>query len=115
VRLLGQAGLVIWGGMMLCAAYLALALLPVWWAAVAAIVLIGLGFQMVHNTLQVNATQMAPEARATALGIFAACLYIGQSIGVVAAAPVVDRFGAPPVFTARRPANDRRNGRCFGV
>jgi predicted MFS family arabinose efflux permease len=100
VRLLGQAGLVIWGGMMLCAAYLALALLPVWWAAVAAIVLIGLGFQMVHNTLQVNATQMAPEARATALGIFAACLYIGQSIGVVAAAPVVDRFGAPPVFIA---------------
>jgi len=100
VNRLGQSGLVIWGGAMLCAAYLALAFLPVWWAAAVAIVVIGLGFHMLHNTLQVNATQMAPESRATALALFSCALYFGQSAGVALAAPVVDRAGAAPVFIA---------------
>lgn len=100
VNRLGQTGLVIWGGAMLCASYLVLALVPVWWVAGTVIVAIGLGFHMLHNTLQVNATQMAPEARATALALFSSSLYIGQSLGVALAAPVVDHFGAPPVFIA---------------
>jgi predicted MFS family arabinose efflux permease len=41
---------------------------------------------------------MSPEARGTALGLFSAVFYIGQSVGAALAAPVVDRFGAPPVF-----------------
>lgn len=98
VNRLGQSGLVIWGSAMLCISYLALAFIPVWWAAVAAIIVIGLGFHMVHNTLQVNATQMAPDSRATALALFSSALYLGQSIGVAAAAPTVDRFGSVPVF-----------------
>ena len=36
-----------------------------------AIALIGLGFYMLHNTLQTNATQMAPEARGLAVSLFA--------------------------------------------
>ena len=63
-----------------------------------AIAVIGLAFYMVHNTLQVNATQMAPTARATAIGIFSSALYVGQGAGVAAAAPIVDRYGAVPVF-----------------
>lgn len=100
VNRLGQSGLVIWGGAMLCVSYLALAFIPVWWAAVAAIIAIGLSFHMLHNTLQVNATQMAPDSRATALALFSSALYLGQSIGVALAAPVVDRYGAAPVFVA---------------
>jgi predicted MFS family arabinose efflux permease len=100
VNRLGQSGLVIWGGAMLCVSYLALAFIPVWWAAIVAIIVIGLGFHMLHNTLQVNATQMAPDSRATALALFSSALYFGQSIGVALAAPVVDRYGAAPVFVA---------------
>ena len=59
---------------------------------------IGLGFYMLHNTLQTNATQMSPEARGTAVGLFSAALYLGQTVGVAAAAPVVDHHGATPVF-----------------
>lgn len=95
---LGQVGLVIAGGAMLTLSYLVLAAAPVWWTAIVAVAVIGLGFHMVHNTLQVNATQMAPEARATALGVFSSALYLGQSAGVALAAPVVDRYGAAPVF-----------------
>ena len=53
---------------------------------------------MVHNMLQVNAAQMAPTARATAIGIFSSAIYLGQGAGVAAAAPVFDRYGAVPLF-----------------
>jgi predicted MFS family arabinose efflux permease len=80
------------------AAYLLLALAPAWWVAPIAVTLIGLGFYMMHNTLQTNATQMAPDARGTAVGLFSAALYLGQTAGVAAFALVVDRAGAPIVF-----------------
>jgi predicted MFS family arabinose efflux permease len=100
VNRLGQIGLIVWGCALLSAGYLALALVPVWWAAAAAIAGIGLGFYMLHNTLQMNATQMAPQVRATALALFSSALYLGQSAGVAVAAPAVDRHGAAPVFVA---------------
>jgi len=97
---LGQAGLAMNGGFILGAAYLMLALAPVWWIAPIAVTMIGLGFYMLHNTLQTNATQMSPEARGTAVGVFSAALYLGQTAGVAGFAPVVDRTGAPTVFVA---------------
>ncbi len=98
VRKLGQPGLAAGGGLVLAAAYLMLALAPSWWLAPVAVTFIGLGFYMLHNTLQTNATQMSPEARGTAVGLFSAALYLGQTGGVAAMAPVIDRSGAPPVF-----------------
>jgi MFS transporter, YNFM family, putative membrane transport protein len=94
----GEVGLAAYGGTTLGIAYLMLAFAPAWWATPLAIALIGLGFYMLHNTLQTNATQMAPQARATGVGIFSAALYLGQPTGVALVAPVVDRFGATPVF-----------------
>jgi predicted MFS family arabinose efflux permease len=43
---------------------------------------------------------MAPEARGTAVALFAAAIYLGQTIGVTVAAPIVDRYGGAPVFIA---------------
>lgn len=100
VSRLGQQGLVIWGGILMALAFLALALIPFWWVSAAAIGATGLGLYMLHNTLQVNATQMAPDNRATAMSLFTVHLYIGQSAGVAAVAPMVDRYGAPPVYIA---------------
>jgi predicted MFS family arabinose efflux permease len=37
---------------------------------------------MLHNTLQVHATQMAPDRRGAAVSAFAACFFLGQSAGV---------------------------------
>ena len=47
---------------------------------------IGLGFYMLHNTLQTNATQMTPEARGTAVALFSSALYFGQTAGVTVGA-----------------------------
>jgi predicted MFS family arabinose efflux permease len=53
---------------------------------------------MLHNTLQTNATQMAPEARGLAVSCFATAFFLGQSSGVSVAAPAFDYAGAGPLF-----------------
>lgn len=98
VRRLRQTGLVRWGSVLIALGYATLALMPVVWLAVPAIILVGLGFYMFHNTLQTNATQMAPEARGLAMSLFAFTLFVSQSVGVAVAAPVMDRYGARPIF-----------------
>lgn len=100
VRLLGERGLCIWGGTGLGIAFAGMALAPVAEVMFAAIVLSGISFYMLHNTLQTHGTQMAPEARGAGMALFALCLFVGQAIGVPVAAPIVDRWGAPPVFWA---------------
>ena len=98
VNRLGQIGLVIVGGGFVSLGYFTLVLQPVWWLAPIAMLCVGLGFYMVHNTLQTNATQMVPQARGTALAIFSSSLYMGLTAGVALAAPFVDRFTAVPLF-----------------
>jgi MFS transporter, YNFM family, putative membrane transport protein len=98
VRRLGQPGVAVTGGFLLAAAYVELAVAPAWWIAPAATTAIGLGFYMLHNTLQTNATLMTPEARGTAVGLFSSALYLGQTAGVAAGALVIDRWGAVPLF-----------------
>jgi len=98
VNRLGQTGLVIVGGGFVSLGFFTLVLQPVWWLAPLAMVCVGLGFYMVHNTLQTNATQMVPQARGTSLAIFSSSLYMGLTAGVALAAPFVDRFTAVPIF-----------------
>jgi predicted MFS family arabinose efflux permease len=98
VNRLGQPGLAIGGGLLLGLAFLTLAIAPAWWLAPPAIGAIGLGFYMLHNTLQTNATQMTPEARGTAVALFSSAIYLGQTAGVAAVALVIDRTGAVPVL-----------------
>ena len=95
---LGQPGLVAVGATILSTGYAALALMPAAWLAPPAIAFVGLGFYMLHNTLQTNATQMAPQARGLAVSLFALALFTGQSVGVTIAAPIMDRYGGRPVF-----------------
>lgn len=82
VRTLGEVGLSRWGGALVTVALMTIALAPSWWWAIPASFIAGLGFYMLHNTLQINATQMAPERRGAAVSAFASCFYLGQSVGV---------------------------------
>ena len=89
----GQTGLATFGGLLVGLAYLVLAFAPAWWIAPATVVAIGLGFYMLHSTLQTNATQMSPQARGTAVAIFSSALYLGQSLGVAGGSLLIDRAG----------------------
>lgn len=95
---LGQSGLAVAGAIILGAGYAILAFMPWVWLAPPAVACIGLGFYMFHNTLQTNGTQMAPEARGLGMSLFAFVLFVGQSVGVALAAPVMDNFGGRPIF-----------------
>jgi predicted MFS family arabinose efflux permease len=95
---LGQTRTALGGGLVMGVAFLTFAIEPTWVLAPVASAAIGYGFYMHHNALQTVSTQMAPEARGTALGLFSSIYYLGQSLGAALGAPVVDRFGAPPLF-----------------
>ena len=84
--------------MMLAVAYIDACLRADACIAPFAITAIGLGFYMLHNTLQTNATQMTPEARGTAVAMFSSALYLGQTAGRRHRGIVFDRFTAVPVF-----------------
>jgi predicted MFS family arabinose efflux permease len=98
INRLGQRGLSAGGGMVLAVAFATLAFEPHAYIAPFAIFASGFGFYMLHNTLQTNATQMTPQSRGTAVGIFSAALYLGQTAGVAAGALVFDRYQGMPVF-----------------
>lgn len=85
VRRLGETGLAFGGGIAMFASLISIALLPTWWWSIPACFLAGLGFYMLHNTLQTNATQMAPERRGAAVSAFAFCFFTGQSAGLALA------------------------------
>jgi len=98
MRRLGQTGIANTGGALMGLSFLTLAIEPVWHLAPLATLGIGLGFFMLHNTLQTEGTQMTPEARGTSVALFASMYFIGQTVGVALAAPVMDRYGAAPLF-----------------
>jgi predicted MFS family arabinose efflux permease len=95
---LGPTGLIVGGGFIIAAAYVALAVEPTWRFAPIATTAIGLGFYMFHNNLQTKATQMTPETRGTGVAFFTTALYLGQTIGVSIGALVIDRAGVMPLF-----------------
>ncbi|MDE2599513.1 MAG: MFS transporter [Rhodocyclaceae bacterium] len=98
VGTLGERGLAIAGGSSLGLAYLIFLGAPHWlWAAPGAFCA-GIGYYMLHNTFQINATQMAPAHRGTAVALFAALFFFGQSGGVSLNALVIDHLGFTSAF-----------------
>jgi predicted MFS family arabinose efflux permease len=98
VRRLGEAGLAAGGATLLCLCFATIALGRLVLIATFACFLAGLGLYMLHNTLQVNATQMAPAQRGSSLALFAACLFVGQSTGVALLGLCAEHFGTAPVI-----------------
>ncbi|MBS0446939.1 MAG: MFS transporter [Proteobacteria bacterium] len=100
LRSFGEAGIALGGGILMCLALGAIAAAPRWSWALPGCGVLGLGFYMLHNTLQTHATQMAPERRGAAVATFAACFFLGQSSGVAAAGALVGSLGTPSVIGA---------------
>ncbi|WP_338440339.1 MFS transporter, partial [uncultured Aquabacterium sp.] len=93
VQRLGEVGLAQLGGGALGLAWLTLMWAPSWGWTLPACYLSGVGYYALHNTLQTNATQMAPSVRGTAVSLFASSFFLGQSVGVSLAALAIARLG----------------------
>jgi predicted MFS family arabinose efflux permease len=82
VRVLGERPLIRLGVSMMAVGMLIIGFSRSWYLSLPACFVFGLGFYMMHNTLQINATQMAPERRGAAVAAFASCFFLGQASGI---------------------------------
>ena len=98
VARLGEPGIFLLGGTLLAMSFTAIALLPSFWAFLPAIVVLGMGYFTMHGTLQTRATELSPEARGTAVSLFAFCFFLGQALGAAALGRVIASTGYPVGF-----------------
>ena len=98
LRRLGERGLAVAAALLLFVAFVFLRFASAAMWTVPAIFTIGLGFFMLHNTLQTNATQMVSSTRGTAVSLFASSAFTGQAVGVALASIIVDAAGVPWLF-----------------
>ena len=99
VPVLGEARLAALGTAIVALSVLGIAWAPSLAAAPVSCFGAGLGFYMLHNTLQTNATQMAPTRRGTAVALFAGIFFLGQSVGVAMAGRLVEGIGTEWTLT----------------
>ena len=91
----GQAGVIRIGGATGALALIALALAPSLVVATLAGLGLGLGFYMIHNAIQTRATELAPQARGSAMSLHAFAFFGGQSLGPIAYGLGAMVFGLP--------------------
>jgi predicted MFS family arabinose efflux permease len=80
---LGLRRLLVGGGFLVAVALLAFLMAPDWRLHFAAMVLCGYGVFMMHNPYQTQVTEVAPDARASAVSLHAFSFFGGQAVGVV--------------------------------
>ncbi len=95
IALLGVKRLCVVGSVAVAASYAALAVFHVWWVAALAMTLAGVSFFMLHNSLQTEATEIAPSARGSAVALFACGFFAGQGLGPLLFGALVHGFGFP--------------------
>ena len=97
---LGVRRMCLWGSSMVAALYAALAVLPVWWLYALAMAGVGLSYYMLHNSLQTEATELAPAARGSAVALFACGFFGGQGLGPPLFGAVAHTLGSPVALMA---------------
>lgn len=100
VARMGEAGLVSVGGGAVSVVFLLIGVVPHWGFAALLIAALGLAFFMLHGTLQTRATEAAPDARTTAVALFAAMLFLGQAMGALVMGALIGWVGYPGGFIA---------------
>jgi predicted MFS family arabinose efflux permease len=99
-RRFGERGLATLGGLALVFGYAGLAFATSPTRATLCIACVGVGFYMLHTTVQTHVTHVKPEERGSAVALFATFLFLGQASGVWLGAQIVDAAGLAPVFLA---------------
>ena len=69
------------GSAVLAAGYAGFVVLPTWWLYALLMAACGMGYYMLHNCLQIEATELAPSARGSAVALFACGFFVGQALG----------------------------------
>ncbi len=83
LKRLGIGRILIGGGFFAACALLILGQGGDWKVDAGALLLMGLGFYMLHNTFQAQVTEVAPQARASAVALHAFSFFCGQALAVI--------------------------------
>jgi predicted MFS family arabinose efflux permease len=81
---LGMRGMMIAGASLVGLQLAAVAFGPNWQISLACLLLMGWGFYMIHGCIQVFASELSVEARATALSLHSFFFFMGQTLGPIA-------------------------------
>lgn len=81
---LGVRGMMIAGATLVAIQLVGVAFGPHWKLQMAGLMVMGLGFYMIHGCLQVFASELSVEARATALSLHSFFFFMGQTVGPIA-------------------------------
>jgi predicted MFS family arabinose efflux permease len=100
VSRIGERGILLLGGSLLSTAYVLIGFLPRWWLFIPGMVLFGMGYFTLHGTLQTRATELHPQARASAVSLFAFVFFLGQGTGPIAMGQAIRLAGYGPSFAA---------------
>ena len=93
LRWLGVRRMCLIGSTVGAVCYATLAVSPWWWLDAIAMFVTGVAFYMLHNSLQTEATELAPSARGSAVALFACGLFAGQGIGPLLFGPALHLVG----------------------
>jgi DHA1 family inner membrane transport protein len=100
LRALGVRRMCLVGSAGAAACYAALAFLATWWLAAFAMFLAGVSFYMLHNSMQTEATELAPSARGSAVALFACGFFVGQGLGPLVFGALLHGLGPRPALLA---------------
>ena len=100
IRTLGERGLVLAGGLAGALFFTLFVVLGEWKIAAPLTIVLGIAFYLIHNTVQTRATEIAPDARASAIALYASAWGAGQALGVGAMGLAVAFFGYAPMIVA---------------
>jgi predicted MFS family arabinose efflux permease len=93
LRGLGQARMMLLGGGFAAAGLAVLAVAPAAPLAIGCCLVLGLGFYMVHTSIQTRVTEVAPQSRGSAVSLHAFHFFLGQSLGPVLMGAMRALFG----------------------
>ena len=100
IAVLGERGLVAGGGVLGALSFALIVIAPDWTWAIPGTIGSGIAFYMIHNTVQVKATEVAPDARGASVALYASAWASGQATGVAAMGIAVAYAGYEPAIAA---------------
>lgn len=102
VARMNERQLMLIGATLASVSFLAISLNLSWYVFAAVFVVFGVGFYMIHQCIQLHATELTQTARGAALSLHSSAFYSGQAIGPIYYGYAFDRFGThlPPLLGA---------------
>jgi predicted MFS family arabinose efflux permease len=93
LRFVSRRGMMAMGGLFAAAGLVFISVATTWPAECAFMAVTGFGFFMLHNPLQTEVSELAPDARSSAFSLHAFSYYSGQAVGPLVYSVGMNHFG----------------------